>query len=184
MLSRVDQEINDAAVIEILHDPPAVSGFPGSAERIPIQFPPRITDDTKSANWEEQSVASFEPIAIWRGALPRKITVELTYVVTGGAFTTLSISQIAAHFKGYFYRSIEQTKAPIVKMTIYNHMSQPGSTWRLLDASISHGETLIQDGAGIYPMMTKIRVGAALFTNINKKMDIPNLPDKPQVGWY
>ena len=182
--TRIDDNVNNAVDIQILHSPDAVSGFPGGGEQIPIQFPPHVVDDTKSANWVEEPVATFEPIAIWNGSLPRKITVELTYIVTGGKFTTKSIAEIAQHFKGYFYRSIQATKMPIVKMTIYNHMTQPNSTWRLLDVSISHGETIIKDDAGIFPLMTKIKFGAALATNIDKKMNVPNLPDKPLVGWY
>lgn len=184
MLNPIDQSVNDGAIIVIRHQPDAVSGFPSGDEKIPIQFPPRITDDTKSANWQENGVASYEPIAIWQGSLPRKISIELTYIVTGGQFTTISIAKIAQHFKAYFYRSIKDTTAPVAEITIYNHMTDPGSTWRLLDVSVSHGETIMKDDAGIFPMMTKIKVSAALMTNIDKKMNIPNLPDKPQVGWY
>lgn len=183
-VSVADSQINDAAIIEIVQSPPAVSGFPPGGARIPIQFPPHIVDDTKSANWVEEGVASYEPITIWHGALARKIAVELTYIVTGGQFTTVTIPQIAQNFKAYFYRSINSTRAPIVKMTIYNHMTVPNSTWRLLDVNISHGETIINDGSGIFPLMTKIKVNAALMTNITNKMNVKGLPEKPEIGWY
>lgn len=184
IMTRIDQNINDAAEIKIRHAPSAVSGFPGGGETIAIQFPPRVTDDGKSSMWREKPSRSFEPFAIWDGAAPRKISVELTYIVTGGKFTTKSIAEIAQHFKAYFYRSVEDGLVPVVEMTIYNHMSEPGSTWRLFDVNISHGETIIKDDAGIFPLMTKIKVSAGLITNINGKANIPNLPKKPEVGWY
>jgi hypothetical protein len=184
LLNGIDSDINDAATISIKHQPKAVSGFPSGDEKIPIQFPPRITDDSKSSLWREQPSRSFEPFAIWDGAGPRKISVELTYIVTGGQFTTKSIAEIAQHFKAYFYRSVEDGLVPVVEMTIYNHMTSPSSTWRLFDVNVSHGETIIKDSAGIFPLMTKIKVNAALITNINGKANIPNLPKAPEVGWY
>lgn len=183
-LNNIDQQVNEEATIELVRDPNPVSGFIGSATKVPIQFPPHIVDDTKSANWSEDPVATFEPIAIWNGSLPRKISIELTYIVTGGAFSTFSIPIICQNLKGYFYRSIQSTTIPIAKIKIYNHMTSPGSTWRLLDVNISHGETIISDGSGTFPLLTKIKIGAALVTNIDGKMKLANLPQKPLSSWY
>jgi hypothetical protein len=183
-LSSIDNQVNEEALIELIRDPNPVSGFIGDATRVPIQFPPHVIDDTKSANWTEEPIATFEPLAIWTGSLPRKISVELTYIVTGKSFSTLSIPIICQNFKAYFYRSIQSTTIPIVKMKIYNHMTSPGSTWRLLDVGISHGETIINDGSGTFPLLTKIKFGAALVTNIDGKMKLQNLPKKPLSSWY
>lgn len=184
-LTPFDRSLTQSVQIVFVQAPDPVSGFPLGASPLPLQFPPRITSDTKSADWQETYKGSFEPQAVWKGASARKIVVELTYIVDGAQFTTGKIALITKQCKGYFYRKINKA-APIVKMKFYNHVGQsvPGD-FRLLDVSITHGDgAIIRDGGGVFPLLTKIVLNAALITTIDKKQPIPGLQDRPPVDWY
>ena len=50
---------------------------------INLQFPPKITTDSKQANWQEDHHYGYEEFAKWKGAFARKVNVELNYVVWG-----------------------------------------------------------------------------------------------------
>jgi hypothetical protein len=182
-LSGADRSIVRNVKMKILSSPDIVSGLP-IGEDVKFQFPPRITDDSKIANWKEDEKATFEPLVTWMGSSARKISIEITYIVTGEEFTTKTIAEITRQFKAYFYRSIKSgSNVPIIKLRMYEHNPQE-TDFRLNDVSISYGETLIQDGAGIFPLLTKIKLGASLITQVNKKQQIPNLRNTPPKEWY
>lgn len=184
-LAQVDLQIAQKVEIIIKNTPPAAAGFPLGGTPLPLQFPPRITDDTKSAIWDELPVRSYEPISIWAGASPRKIGIEITYIATGGQFTPKYIAEITRQIKAYFYRTLaDGALVPIVEIKMYEHITDGNATFRLLDASFSFSETLIKDGDSIFPLMTKVKLNAALMTAINAKQEIPDLPKLPKAGWY
>jgi hypothetical protein len=196
-LQSIDRELastKHASIILVTHPLP-VSGFPfGGGFPLPLQFPPRVTDDTKAAIWNETEVASYEPLAIWMGSNPRRVSIELTYIVTGSdKFTAKYISLITKQLKAYFYRSIKDLEnIPLARMHIYDHFggSDGPADFRLLDIGISHGDTIIKDGTGAFPLLTKIKINAALVTKIggasvgSPKQNVPGLRDKPPTDWY
>lgn len=189
-LIQFDQDLANAVSIEFVAQPDPISGFPsgpgGGSGRLDLQFPPKITSDSKSANWQEENKGSYEPLLIWLGSNARKVTIELTYIVDGNQFTTAAIANITKVVKAYFYREIQDNKnIPIVKMLMYNHMDPNSSAdFRLLDANISHGETIIQDGSGQFPLLTKITINAALVTQVRGKQEVPSLKNIPPPEWY
>jgi hypothetical protein len=182
--NEIDNKLNLSVKIVISPKPDPVSGMPSifSNGDVPIQFPPRITDDSKSAIWDIQQVKQFEPISIFHGSEARRIGIEFTYVVTGGTYTTSYIANICHLFKAYFYRPVS-AQMPIVTVHLYDHVG-PGATFRMNSVSVSHGDTIIKDGSGTFPLLTKIKADMALSTNIEKKLNINGLPDKPEVEWY
>src|SRR5882672_101550 len=137
-----DQNLADnSVIIEFVAEPDPISGFPsgpgGGSGKLTLQFPPKITSDSKSANWQEENKGSYEPLLIWLGSNARKITVELTYIVDGNQFTTDVIANITKVVKAYFYREIKDGQnIPIVKLQIYNHID-PNSVadFRLMDVT-------------------------------------------------
>lgn len=183
-LSGADNSIVREVKMKILSSPDIVSGLP-VGEDVKFQFPPKITDDTKTANWQDDDKASFEPLVTWMGSGARRITIDITYVVTGGQWTTKTISEITRQFKAYFYRTIQSGKnVPIIKLKMYEHLPQEAD-FRLHDVGISYGETLIQDEAGsIFPLLTKIKLSASLITQVVNKQKVPNLKSTPPQEWY
>lgn len=185
-----DQTLANSVIIEFVADPNPISGFPtgpgGGSGPLKLQFPPKITGDSKSANWQEENKGSYEPLLVWLGSNPRKITIELTYIVDGNQFTTATIANITKTVKAYFYREIEDSEnIPIVKLMVYNHMDTGATAdFRLMEANIAHGETIIDDGAGQFPLFTKITITAALVTQVVNKQEVPSLESVPPPQWY
>lgn len=170
-----------------------------------LQFPPRITSDTKSADWQEESIASYEPLAIFLGSSARKITIDLTYIVgagtdrevtfrKNGSTTTKTASEFCAstvgllcnQIKAYFYRSIQGLDIPVVRIRFYNHIGAESgpAVFRLMDVNITHGETIIKDETGVFPLLTKVTLNAALTTRIGDKVQSKNLTSFPFRDWY
>lgn len=187
ILAPIDQQLAQAVSIDFVDSPTPVSGFPLGAGRLLLQFPPKILSDSKSANWEEKPLASFEPLSMWMGAAARKITMEITYVVSGDSFSTAQIAFYTKKVKAYFYRGLDKgaNDIPIVKLKFYDHVgTQSPADFRLLDVNITHGETIIKDSKGVFPLLTKINISAALVTQAEGKQHISKLRDKPPQDWY
>lgn len=184
-----DRTLTDAVEIVFkIDDNDPVQGLPLGETPLPLQFPPRITSETKSADWNEIYKGSWEPQAIWKGASARKITLELTYIVDGAQFGTQEIATITKQVKGYFYRAIPEDSNSIPRMTLkmYNHVGEelPGD-FRLHEVNITHGESIIQDGDGVFPLLTKIIMTASLTTQIGGIVDINTLQTSPiSPDWY
>ena len=138
-LAAIDTALANAVQIDIQPEPTPVSGFPsgpgGGSGLVKLQFPPRITSDVKTADWKEDPKFSYEPIVLFKGSTPRKITMELVYIVDGQQFTTVTISNIEKKVRAYFYRTIKAgSKIPIVNIKFYNHVGTVVlGTFRLLD---------------------------------------------------
>lgn len=191
-LTSIDTALASAVQIDIVPEPATVSGFPqgpgGGSGLVKLQFPPRIVSDTKSADWKEDPKFSYEPIVLFQGSAPRKITMELVYIVDGQQFTAQTIANITKKIKAYFYRTIKGgSKIPIVKIRFYAHVGQVvPADFRLLDVNITHGDTIIKDKDGVFPLLTKITINAALTTQAGPpgKQNVGNLQAKPPVDWY
>lgn len=183
-----DRSLASSVEISFADDPSTSNGLPLGDGPVPLQFPPRITSDSKSADWTEIPKGSWEPQAIWKGAAARRITLELLYIVDGAQFGALEIATITKQFKGYFYRAIQDgdNKLPIMRLKLYDHIGEelPGD-FRLHSVNITHGDTIIQDGGGVFPLLTKISLEASLTTQIGGIVDIPTLQNKPiSADWY
>ncbi len=217
--------IGNHVSIVFKNDPkPQGDGFPlGGGTPLPLQFPPKITDDTKTANWNDIDLGTYEPLPIFKGSSARRITIECVYIVTGSAngrmgngagssfggptvggsissgnqWNTKFIAQVTKQVKAYFYRSIAAgDNIPILNVRFYNHVGEgsggPEANFRLTDVNITHGETLINDSQGVFPLFTKIRMTALLTTQLRTgddtngnvpKFDVAVAP-KPKAQWY
>ena len=76
-------------------------------------------------------------------------------------------------------------------MRLYEHVTGDFADFRLLDVSVTHGESLIlDDNWKTFPLMTKIKISAALVTQMgdddgqNGKQPHTDTVPKPKVGWY
>jgi hypothetical protein len=78
----------------------------------------------------------------------------------------------------------DKALVPIVEIKMYEHITEGRATFRLLDVNFSFSETLIKDSDSIFPLMTKVKISAALMTAIDSKQLIPNMPKNPKAGWY
>ena len=186
-LAGIDKALANAVQINFVNDPTPVSGFPGGPGLLKLQFPPRIVSDVKTADWKEDNKFSYEPILTFQGSAARKITIEIVYIVDGQEFTAQTIAILTKKVKGYFYRTIKGGKGiPIVKMKFYAHAGQTiPADFRLIDVNITHGETIIKDKDGVFPLMTKMTITAALTTQASGlQNDHKNIKQFPIGDWY
>lgn len=194
-----DKKIVESISMILPKDPPIV-GLGDDVSKyldknFPFQFPPRITTDSKNADWTETNKVSYEPLAIWQGAGARKLTITAQYAVVDTTWNGETIAEIANAAKSYFYRSIQSVYAkegkpgavdkikdfgsnlgvgsggkkamgPIVTISSLYGAVREKSTWRMTDVSIEYGDTFVNDGDKAYPLMTKITFQCAAFTKI------------------
>ena len=74
---------------------------------IEFQFPPKVTSDTKDAEWAIAKAGALPPIPTFKHAGPRKISLKWEYIVTSKTANTISwtaerISKNVKKLRGYF----------------------------------------------------------------------------------
>jgi hypothetical protein len=163
----------------------------------PFQLPPRVTGDSKAANWDETDKVTYEPVAIWMGAQARKISIEAQYFVTGEKeWSGIEISKLSHAAKAYFYRSIEAAVnesgfGPIVEINSLYGAVMGKSTWRMIDVNVDYAREFVTDdnsGTGnaagglsrvgssagytrsnsVWPVWTKITFNLASWTRLQE----------------
>lgn len=158
----------------------------------PFQFPPRVTTDSKTANWDEHDKITYEPIAIYRGSQARKLTIEAEYILTGSNVGTGSsspinrwggeeIARLVQAAKSYFYRSVQSVLGggadgegafgPAIKiLNLYGAVRQVtdevGSTWRLSSVDATYSDTLVIDNQSYWPLKTKLVISCMSYTQL------------------
>ena len=122
--------------------------------RVPFQFPPRVTSDSKSGDWNETSSNSVlsEPVATFNGSKPRTINIKWSYIVDdidSAGWTTKKIATITQALRGYFTRMDNNYlagnfnyKPTLVYFQMYRNQYN-SRTFRLESADISFSENLI-----------------------------------------
>ena len=121
---------------------------------VPFQFPPRVTSDSKSGDWNETSSNSVfsEPVATFNGSKPRTINIKWSYIVDDvekAGWTTKKIATITQALRGYFTRMDNNYlagnfnyKPTLVYFQMYRNQYNL-RTFRLESADISFSENLI-----------------------------------------
>ncbi len=119
--------------------------------KVDFQFPPKITSDNKSGEWDEGVSNQFisEPLATYKGARSRTINMKWCYIVDGEKWTTKRISTIVKALRGYYARIDKKYYSPIdtqpleVLLRIYRHIDYNWLSFRLDSVDITHSENII-----------------------------------------
>lgn len=165
----------------------------GKQSEIPIQFPPRVKSKNKTSNWVIKDKASYEPEAVFKGSDAAKLTVELKYLVTGGAWGISTISKSIHTIMGYFYRTVQDGKsgAPLVKVILYEICPEKPtvSTWRLDDANIIYSDEIVHQDGLSYPQLSTATLSLSMLTQIGDtqggaKQPLSLAADFPKKEWY
>lgn len=159
-----DERLTRAALLRIsVVD--ATSNF-GASFEVPFQFPPRVLTDGKVTNWHSVDAKSYEPIKIFMGAESRRFTLSFEYVATGsGDFTAFNIANILRGIKAYAYDEAgNKSKA---RVRVYNIIGETEpAPCRIMSISISHGEEIVENNGGIFPLHTQVSIDLELSTQI------------------
>lgn len=168
-------------------------GVGGGGDEIEFQFPPRITSDSKSSNWREDSSASYEPTATYLGSTARSIKLSTEYIIYG-EWTGEKINNAIRNLKSNIYlknADIIKSRAPYIELEMYGYIPAAGirSTWRIMDVSVVPSKEIVESGDNWYPLHYVMSISLTLFTLGYGKDDvghnvIPGLPKRPEPEWY
>ena len=147
-------------------------------KRIPFQFPPRITSETKSTNWQEKNQRSFEPVKVYDGSTARAITLEFEYIATGSdEFSAQKIARYLRELKEYYYKAVvsgpEEKQYPTFQVGIYDIVpsSITKAHFRLHNLTINYSSEIISFSAErslvSFPLHTSVTLGLELVTNLS-----------------
>lgn len=159
----------------------SLDDFNPSGLVINFQFPPRITGDSKRAEWKEIPIASYEPLAYWMGADARKISLQFEYIVTARSNAGTSkwainyINDQLKKLKSYFYTTVTQgiDKYPLVRLNLYDYSPKAESgterlgTWRMFDIDIKPDGPILLDGSNSFHLKHVVTTNLALVTANN-----------------
>lgn len=182
-----DQKAIDSVDIVVYHGTSAVSFPKGN-----IQFPPKITNDSKSATFESKPVLTYEPLKIFKGSEARSLGLEFKWV-TGGNFVPSKIKDSINIWKNCLYYGDANeplTRAPIVKINKLYKVIEGGATFRLMNIKVGYSEELIQIGGDWWHVETTLSVDLELAhtlagygTGTKEFFNDTRLNKTPQATW-
>jgi hypothetical protein len=162
-----------------------------------LQFPPKITKDSKSSEWTDKSMSSYEPLKIYKGSSARSITIELQWVVEDWPWVPYKIHSIISSIKSYFYAPYlgsGVSKYPLVEINKFYHVITSRSTWRMMSIDVSYSEELIKSYNQVYPIHTKVSLNLESVTQIASMAIVgeekgpasfnDNAEEKPSFSWF
>jgi hypothetical protein len=91
---------------------------------IKFQFPPQVTSDSKSMNWESKANATLPPIAYVKSIDARKISLSWTYIVTDplgtGQWDVEAVSREVKKMRGYINSGANADSTNVVVKNLKN----------------------------------------------------------------
>lgn len=142
-----------------------------------LQFPIKITNESKSANWNEKDVAAYEPLALWMGAGARELKIELEYVVPSNIWTPDRVADITRNIKSYMYQASvakQFDSYPVVEVEYTNIIPTAAGkklNFRLISYSAEYSETVVEYNGSYWPQHTKITLDLKMQTKITVNED-------------
>ncbi len=167
-------------------------------ENVKFQFPPKIFNDTRKADWKEEQTPGPEPIAAWNTVSSREFTLVWRYVVDGGTWDTETVAKQVKLVRGYFARirsagdgSAERAFVAYLRLWLFGG---DVISVRLKSLDVKHGETLVSpldDSLRIlvYPLVTDISASLAIWTMGRNEQgsfvqSVPGLSPNQPPEWY
>jgi hypothetical protein len=158
-----------------------------------LQFPPTITKDSKSANWQTTDLMSYEPLAFFKSANPRDLGLEFQWVV-GGQWSPEKVHKTIDDVKKYFYTCYMGSafqEYPIVEITKLFNLITQRTTWRMNSVNVTYSPELVNIGGKWYPLHVKLTMDLLSVTKLKgdasgdtPMQELSSLEDSPKPGWY
>ncbi len=161
---------------------------------IEFQFPPTIPSDGRKGSWDEGEMRGYEPIATYKTSGPREFSVNYTYIVDGGEWTTKRISDNIHRIRGYFaqVRNGGDQRNLVVQFRMWGFGGDLISC-RIKGVDVKHSDTIVVpdgDPKLAYPLRSDVSVEMRLWTkgvgnNADKPVqDLQGLHDNEPPEWY
>jgi len=180
-----DRSITDKDTIRMEVWTAAAPGGPGKKiNEIPIQFPPKVTDN-KSMEWKEIWQGQYEPVAVYKSSAARKLSVELTYIATGsGQFSAANIAKYMRQIRGVMMYSVKEGLRifPRVTLDLWDIVPEGPAVFRMMDFNVSYGDTVVKQGNSVYPLKTTASMNLAMSSLLGGKQKGQLPPMK--TSWY
>lgn len=131
---------------------------------IPFQFAPRVTSQSNTSLWLEKDLWSIEPLKIHKGSGGKKLSIEWEYIATDTTFTGAKIAQIIRDLNAYFFEFRRGTY-PLVQFS-FGEVVPNGPNFRLMQADVSYGPEIAQNGGKAYYVYTKVSASLEMASNL------------------
>lgn len=156
---------------QLLSEVNSGTGNTGDLYPIPIQFPPKVTADNKSASWGSYEQAGktanmmlYTQYKQYTGSKDRQLGFELTYIVDGSNWKQSKIRAICHYIKAPLYMNTLATvgeknlKPPMLQITNLYGAVESVSTWALETVDIKYSDKIINDNGIFGPIRTDISI--------------------------
>lgn len=177
LLAKVDEDALKQVDIRIagVDSEAPFSGESSSGIRLDssnLQFPPRITKDSKSAEWMEVPSGSFEPMKFYVQSKSRAIGLQFEWVC-GGNFPPDKVHRIVSAMKSYFYgpyfaSSKDKQNYPAVFIHSFYGIIQYKTSWRMMDLSVKYSDEMCKINNVFYPLHVTVNVSLESATRLGQ----------------
>lgn len=143
-----------------------------------LMFPPKVTKDSKAAEWKEWTSGSFEPAKWYVQSKPKQLGLEFEWIVgsysagKGELFTPRSLRQTLSGIKSFFYGPFfggkRRTYPAVFIHALYaiiprnalsrgngNGRGKPAA-FRIMDVNVTYSDTLAKIDGEWHPLHTKL----------------------------
>jgi hypothetical protein len=191
-LTPIDNALSQTAVLEFPNANPIVAAAfagggihmteigRGARGRILFQFPPRVTSDNRSGEWNEGRLPGNEPVAVHKRDSPRQIRLEWEYIVgeRGGADNRLwdveLVKSQVLSLRNYFSKEGDHDGSGnrlVGRFKLWKVGGNRPFCCRIESVDVSHGKTyIVPKVRGVpqpeyaYPLRTDIGIDLRLWT--------------------
>jgi hypothetical protein len=142
--------------------------------QILFQFPPKITNDSRTGTWEEVEIPGDQPISIWKTSGARKMSLEWTYVIGVNNWPVEKVKRQINEMRSYYTKKDKLIDTFIVMLKIWAHGGKEEMSCRLGNIDITYGKTLYfpgEDFSMAHPVITHIKVAIQPWTKGNAKKE-------------
>lgn len=157
-------------------------------EDIKFQFPPKIVDDSQEGRWDEdQNEVTADTFATYKGAGPRRVTVDWTYIVTkteckaADHWTPQVIHRQLRILRGYWRNSMfdEFQSRMVIYMRLWGLGGEKVMSFRMHGLTIKHGPTLVGVGLDAFPLRTDVSSQFRMWPEFDVNKDVKGISFVP-----
>ncbi len=143
--------------------------------RVPFQFPPKVTSDSKAGDWKEEAKRGLEPTVVWTSGKSRTLAIEWTYIVGekgpgGYIYTTEFIKQTVAWLRAYYIeKNVKGVGEDLIaKLKLWLIGGTKEYAVRFLTIDVTHGKSIVVPDGNVnlaFPLRTDVKAKAAIWTD-------------------
>ena len=154
---------------------------------VEFQFPPRVVSDGRASNWNENNARGIEPIAVFMGTGPRTISLNIRYIVDGCSWTGSKIAEQVRKMRGHnVVDGTADNDQLVAEIKMWGIGGGSTMSARIVNVDVKHGEAIVGDGDGAYPLVTDVSLDVRIWSQGGKDPNqiIQKLKSEIPQDWY